>query len=84
MFKVLKVSRSGFYIWLGRPKSSRQERHEELTKDVRKAFIESRELYGSPKITKKLNHDGLKVNQKTVGRIMVETAQLAYCAICAV
>lgn len=69
---MLKVSRSGYYKWIGRPKSPTQERNDELTKEVRKVFIESRQLYGSPKITMKLNRDGIKVTQKTVSRIMAK------------
>lgn len=72
MCNVLKVSRSGYYKWIGRPKSPTQERNDELTKEVRKVFIESRQLYGSPKITMKLNRDGIKVTQKTVSRIMAK------------
>ncbi|RZI49961.1 transposase, partial [Aeribacillus pallidus] len=49
-----------------------QERREELTQEVRRVYIESRQLYGSPKVTKKLNHGGIKVSQKTVSRIMNE------------
>nr|WP_232515635.1 IS3 family transposase [Aeribacillus pallidus] len=72
MCEVLKVSRSGYYKWRDRPKSARQERREELTQEVRRVYIESRQLYGSPKVTKKLNHEGIKVSQKTVSRIMNE------------
>ncbi|MED0701741.1 IS3 family transposase [Aeribacillus composti] len=72
MCEVLKVSRSGYYKWRDRPKSARQERREELTQEVRRVYIESRQLYGSPKVTKKLNHGGIKVSQKTVSRIMNE------------
>ncbi|RZI49966.1 IS3 family transposase, partial [Aeribacillus pallidus] len=70
MCEVLKVSRSGYYKWRDRPKSARQERREELTQEVRRVYIESRQLYGSPKVAKKLNHEGIKVSQKTVSRIM--------------
>ena len=37
---------------------------------MRRVYIESRQLYGSPKVAKKLNHEGIKVSQKTVSRIM--------------
>lgn len=72
MCKVLNVSRSCYYKWRDRSKSPRQERREELAIKIRQVFIESRQLYGSPKITKILNQKGFKVTQKTVGRIMKE------------
>lgn len=57
MCEVLKVSRSGYYKWRDRPKSARQERREELTQEVRRVYIESRQLYGSPE-------DGLPHNER--------------------
>lgn len=37
---------------------------------MKEVYINSRSIYGSPKITKKLNQKGIKVSQKTVTRIM--------------
>jgi putative transposase len=54
MCEELKVSRSGYNQWRDRPKSARQERREELTQEVRRVYI-----YGSPKVTKKLSHEGI-------------------------
>ncbi|WP_153126783.1 IS3 family transposase [Peribacillus tepidiphilus] len=72
MCKVLKVSRSGYYKWRDRPESERTKRHKTLVRLVKKSFLGSRELYGSPKIAKDLVRNGTPVCQKTVARIMKE------------
>nr|WP_241736700.1 IS3 family transposase [Anoxybacillus flavithermus] len=41
-----------------------------MKKQIKKIHIESRETYGSPKITKIFQKQGVKVSQKTVARIM--------------
>lgn len=66
MCEVLKVSRSGYYKWRDRSKSARQERREELTQEARRVYIESHQLYGSPKVTKKLHHEGIKVSNISI------------------
>ncbi|NSL53382.1 IS3 family transposase, partial [Bacillus sp. P2(2020)] len=66
------MSKSGYYAWRGRPKSNQKKRKEELTILVRRAHLESRQNYGSPKITKQLNRQGIQVSEKTVTRIMQE------------
>ncbi|MBE2917235.1 IS3 family transposase, partial [Anoxybacillus flavithermus] len=66
----LGVSRSGHYAWAKRPESQQKKRQEALKKQIKKIHIESREAYGSPKITEILQKQGVKVSQKTVARIM--------------
>ncbi|WP_281274656.1 IS3 family transposase [Lysinibacillus telephonicus] len=70
MCEVLGVSRSGYYEWLNRPKSNQKERKEKLTSQIKRVYLDSRRNYGSPKITKQLNSEGVHVSQKTVSRIM--------------
>jgi putative transposase len=70
MCEVLGVSKSGYYAWRNRPKSNQKIRREKLMVQVKRAHLESRETYGSPKITKQLNNNGVKVSQRTVTRIM--------------
>ena len=74
MCQVFDVSRSGYYAWVkGRDKQTeRQKRREALEQHIRRAFLDSRGLYGSPKITKVLNGQGVHVTEKTVARIMKE------------
>lgn len=72
MCEVLGVSKSGYYAWKDRPKSNQKKRREKLTILVSRAYLESRQNYGSPKITKQLNGKGIQVSEKTVTRIMQE------------
>ncbi|MGE7917307.1 IS3 family transposase [Lysinibacillus xylanilyticus] len=72
MCEVLGVSRSGYYEWLNRPKSNQKERKEKLTSQIKRVYLDSRRNYGSPKVTKQLNSEGVSVSQKTVSRIMKE------------
>src|SRR5690554_1620653 len=72
MCKLLEVSRSGYYAWCERPPSNRMKKRDELVKQIRKTHQESRELYGSPKITKALNHQGVLVSERTVSRLMTQ------------
>ena len=49
MCRVLRVSRSGFHAWLGRPESDRAREDRRLTALIQGAFDESRRTYGSPR-----------------------------------
>jgi len=70
MCAVFAVTRAGFYAWLDRPESPRTLRARELTEQIRLVHEESRRIYGGIKITKELQHRKLKVNRKTVARLM--------------
>jgi putative transposase len=70
MCEVLGVSKSGYYEWLKRPLSERAIRSEELTKEVLRVHSESNRIYGSPKIHKQLENEGVITSQRTVQRIM--------------
>ncbi|WP_460348106.1 IS3 family transposase [Actinoallomurus acanthiterrae] len=71
--RVLNVSKSGYYDWLGRPESPRQLRNKELTKMIRVIHAESRGSYGSPRVHAELRIGlGEKVNRKRVERLMRE------------
>lgn len=72
MCKVLEVSRSDYYAWCERPPSNRSKKRDELVKQIRKTHKESRELYGSPKITRMLRNQGIIVSERTVSRLMTQ------------
>nr|WP_244898654.1 IS3 family transposase [Staphylococcus lutrae] len=72
MCKVLGVSKSGYYDWKKRPASSQQKRRDRLKKEIYKVYIGSQKRYGSPKITKELMKEGIKISQRTVTRLMKE------------
>jgi putative transposase len=71
--RVLNVSRSGYYDWLGRPDSLRAQENELLLKQIRDIHKESRGTYGSPRVHAELTLGlGLPVNLKRVARLMRE------------
>jgi putative transposase len=72
MCKVLCVSRSGYYKWRSAEPSQQEKHKQELTKRILFHYEDNNGLYGSSKITQLLRREGLKVSEKTVGRIMRE------------
>jgi putative transposase len=72
--RVLRVSRAGYYRWLNNPIGKRETRRRELTAKVRLVHEASRRIYGSPKIRAELLRQGVKLNRKTVARIMRESS----------
>lgn len=70
--KILNVSRSGFYEYLHRRKSKRQTENEVLKEKINKIFHEHHGRYGTIRITKVLNQEGIHVNRKRVGRLLRE------------
>lgn len=69
---VLGVTRSGYYAWLGRPKSQRAEANEKLGEKIHEIHQESRGTYGSPRIHIALNQSGEPCRLNRVTRIMQE------------
>lgn len=68
--RVLQISRSGFFAWRKRPPSARQIHQQELLAKIRKAHLENREVYGSPRVHHALLVDGQTVSRNTVARLM--------------
>ena len=69
MCKVLKVSRSGYYEWLVRKPSTRKEKNRMIVDRIKEIYKASRERYGSPKIAKELNHQGIKVSRPSSSQV---------------
>jgi len=63
MSVVLKVSSSGFYKWLTRPKSNRELRTESLSDQIRIEYEKSNRIYGSPRITQELRKKHRQVSR---------------------
>jgi len=70
MCKQLRVSRSGFYAWQGRPASARAGRDAQLSVKIAAVHQESRGTYGSPSIRGHLVAEGEAVSKKRVARLM--------------
>ena len=74
MCQVLKVSRSGYYAWLGNPISQRKRKDRKLKEEIRQIYHNSRKTYGSPRIHWQLLRGGYAVSKKRVERLMQELA----------
>lgn len=70
MCRVLRVSTSGFYAWRKRPPSLRRKHREELAIKIRRVHLQSRRVYGSPRVCRALLASGERVCENTVARIM--------------
>ncbi|HEX2988036.1 MAG TPA: IS3 family transposase [Chloroflexota bacterium] len=68
--EVLRVSRSGYYAWRGRPRSNQEARREELARKIQAVHQQSRRVYGSPRVCKALQAEGQRVCENTVARVM--------------
>jgi len=67
---VLEVSASGFYKWMSRKNSSRQEKELQMIEKIRVIHSESQGTYGSPRVFRQLGFDGIKVSKGKVERLM--------------
>jgi len=70
MCKMLKVSSSGYYAWLAHEPSQREQENANLVIDIREAYENSRQTYGSPRIQAELQAQGKQVNRKRIVRLM--------------
>jgi transposase InsO family protein len=73
---VLKVSRSGYYEWRGRPVSERDWDDAHLLDEIRDVHAASRATYGAPRVHAELKLGrGHRIGRKRVARLM-RTAEL--------
>lgn len=70
MCQALDVSSSGYYAWRRRPKSQRQQANEGLVEKIKTIHQESRQIYGSPRITEALQAQGYTCGHNRVARLM--------------
>ena len=68
--KTVKLHHSVYYYHKQNKENSYKKANEELDKKIIEEFEKSKKRYGSPKITKMLNKQGIKVSQKRVARRM--------------
>jgi transposase InsO family protein len=70
MCRVLEVSRSGYYAWLGRSESGRERANRGLLVKIRAAHARSRKTYGSPRVWRELRASGERCGRNRVARLM--------------
>jgi putative transposase len=67
--RVLQVSRSGYYDWLGRKPSARTQADHELLAHIRTAHVRHRNAYGAVKTWRHLNASGIACGKHRVARL---------------
>jgi putative transposase len=68
--QVLEVSQSGYFAWRSRPVCQRQRDDLVLLAHVGSAFRESKGTYGSPRMTRELQDQGLPIGRRRTARLM--------------
>jgi len=72
MCKVLKLSRGGYYNWLKRGESDRARKDQDLVKKILHIHLETKGIYGAPRVHAQLKKEGHKLSKKRVARLMRE------------
>ncbi len=70
MCKVLKASRSSYYRWFNGVVSKRKYENQKLVIQIKRVFEESKQTYGSPRITAELNKRGYPISKPRVAKLM--------------
>ena len=68
--RILEVSRSGYYEWLGRPPSVQPDTDQQLEAKVQQYFAQGRGLYGTRRIKHLLAQEGLRVSRRRMARVL--------------
>jgi len=68
--RVLRVSRSGYYLWLTRPESRRSRENRRLLAQIKAIHKKSRRTYGSPRVYQQLQKAGELCGRGRVARLM--------------
>ena len=78
MAKIMEVSRSGYYDWMNRQASKRDEENAKIYHDILEIFLSSRCSMGARRIAKQLSKlYGRGINRKRVARLMKENGLVA-------
>jgi putative transposase len=71
MCQVMGIHRSGFYTWLEQVNKPRDRENRMILERIRTIHADSkRKAYGSPRIRKELEKEGIKVGKNRVARLM--------------
>ena len=70
MCRVLCVSKSGYYKWLVRTPSKRDQHNQILLKEITKIHFKNKKRYGSPRIARELKAIGINASEKLIRKLM--------------
>ena len=68
--RVLEVTRQGYYAFAKRPLSKRVRNDAKLQEQVREVFDDNRQRYGSPRILRALQQEGITTSKRRVERAL--------------
>jgi putative transposase len=68
--QLLAVSPSGYYQWRQRQPGPRALANQQLLAHIRQAFVQNRQTYGSPRITRLLQRSQIPCSENRVARLM--------------
>jgi transposase InsO family protein len=68
--RVLEVTRSGYYHWTQKAPGPRAQANQKLLEEVRQVFAQSRQTYGSPRVTRQLRRQHIACSENRVARLM--------------
>jgi len=68
--RALAVLRSGYYQWRRKGSSRREQANQRLWEQIREAFAQSRQTYGSPRLTRQLQRQHIRCSENRVARLM--------------
>jgi putative transposase len=72
MCRLLEVSRSGYYEWLGRPPHAQGEAEQHVEAKIKHYFAQGRGTYGTRRIKYLLAQEGLQVSRRRIGRLLTQ------------
>lgn len=67
---LLEVSPSGYYHWRNRRPGPRARANQQLLEHIQKAFTQSRQTYGSPRLTRQLQSQQIPCSENRIARLM--------------
>jgi transposase InsO family protein len=70
--EVLEVSRAGYYQWRRRVVPKREQENTTLRMRSRELYAQHKGRYGSPRITRALQHEGYQCSHNRIARLMHE------------
>jgi len=68
--RVLEVARGGYYQWRGKVAGPRAQANQNLVEQIRQVFEQSRQTYGSPRVTRELRRQQITCSENRVARLM--------------
>ena len=68
----MNVSRSGYYEWLNRPESHRDQENRKFTYMIKTIFAQSRGCYGVRRVSRKLQEKSVTISNRRIARLMAK------------